>query len=82
MTHSAWTVGGAPIIQRRYRAQIYCFDEDGRLSLTDPQDVFAPNIDDAANKVTGGGVSTRGSIYALAAKVWDMHGTIQRYYRN
>jgi hypothetical protein len=70
------------MILQRFRAQIYCFDQDGRLSLTDPHDVFASDIDEAANKATGGDVSLRGSLYKLTAKVWDMHGTIQRYYRN
>ena len=69
-------------IPQRFRAQIYCFDQDGRLSLTDPRHVFASDIDEAANKATGGDVTVRGPIYKLAAKVWDMHGTIRRYYRN
>jgi hypothetical protein len=55
MAQPTWVIGGRPV-QRRFRAQIYCFDDGGRLSLTDPQDVFAADIDEAANKVTGGGV--------------------------
>jgi hypothetical protein len=66
----------------RFRAQLYCFDEEGRVSLTDPQDVFAPNIDEAARKVTGGDIRLEGPILKLAAKVWDLRGTIRRYYRD
>jgi hypothetical protein len=71
-----------PMILERFRAQIYCFDEEGRVSLTDPQDVFALSIDEAAQKVTGGDVRVIGPNFKLAAKVWDMHGTIRRYYRS
>jgi hypothetical protein len=69
------------VISERFRAQIYCHDEEGRLSLTDPQDVFAFSIDEAARKVTGGDIRLVGSIHKLAAKVWDMRGTIKHYYR-
>jgi hypothetical protein len=70
------------MIEQRFRAQIYCWNEQGRLSLADPSDVFASDIDTAACKVTGGDVRLDGSIHKLAAKVWDMHGNIRRYYRN
>jgi len=69
-------------IQRRFRAQTYCWDSDGRLSLTDPIDVFALNIDEASRKFTGGDISERGPKHKLAAKIWDMHGDIRLYYRN
>jgi|tagenome__1003787_1003787.scaffolds.fasta_scaffold20872182_2 hypothetical protein len=67
---------------KRFRAQTYCWSQDGRTSLTEPVDVFANSIDEAAVKYTGGGISERGNISKLAAKVWDLKGDIRRYYRS
>ncbi len=69
-----------PLLQPPFRAQIYCWDSSGYVSLTDPVDVFASDFDEAAKKVTGGGVSEIGPNHKLAAKVWR-GGVIRRYYR-
>jgi hypothetical protein len=66
---------------RRFRAQTYCWDQDGHPSLTGATDVFARSIDEAAVKYTGGGISERGPMNKLAAKLWDLKGDIRRYYR-
>jgi hypothetical protein len=70
-----------PSLQPPFRAQIYCWDDAGYLSLTDPVDVFAADFDEAARKVTGGDVSERGPNHKLAAKVWKGRD-IRLYYRN
>lgn len=70
----------------RFRYQTYCADEEGRLSLTDAQDVTASSFGEAARKACGGEVLPVGPKGKLAVKVWQIsvsggQPTIRTYYR-
>lgn len=54
-----------------FRAQIYCWNEDGRPSLLDPQEVFAATHEEAAETVCGKGLVEAGHPGKLAVKVWS-----------
>jgi len=53
-----------------FRAQIYCQNEEGRLSLLDPRDVLVATHKEAAEAVCGRGLVEAGHPHKLAAKVW------------
>jgi hypothetical protein len=69
-----------------FRFQTYCADQEGGLSLTEPQDVAAASYDEAARIACGGDVLPVGSRGKLAVKIWktEIGGgqpKIKLYYR-
>jgi uncharacterized Fe-S center protein len=66
---------------QHFRGYVYCQDDVGHLSAADTVDIDAATFDEAARKLTGGGVTERGARHKLAAKVWDRNGNAKIYYR-
>jgi hypothetical protein len=68
-----------------FYAQIYCFDQDGVLSLTEATEIAgATSHDQAAEMACGKGAVLAGPKEKLAAKVWRVAGgqpDIKLYYR-